>query len=83
MPRNECPPDHTEYLSRMLAENAATLHSFIHPECPGIQAFRCQDHFHIGHRGNDKALCPPSARPAYPRPKPKSLKARKRRSGPP
>lgn len=63
----KCPPDHLPYLSEMLAANAATLHSFIHPGCPGIDTFECGDHWHIGHSKINKAECPTGTRPQYPR----------------
>lgn len=39
------------YLSEHLATNAATLHGFVHPECPGIEAYACStcSDWHIGH----------------------------------
>ncbi len=86
MARKECPPGHVEYASLMLARNASTLHSMIHPECVGVEPFKCKDHWHIGHQGNTKALCPPGVKPVYPRQKkrPKFLgkDRRKRRSEP-
>lgn len=33
----------------MLAENAAELHRLEYPQCGGIHAFPCGDHFHVGH----------------------------------
>lgn len=53
-----CPPRHVEYLSQMLADNAMTLHSFIHPGCPGTDRWECGDHWHIGHKTKeDKQIC--------------------------
>lgn len=64
---SHCPPDHMEYLSQMLADNAVTLHSFTHPGCTGIRAFECGDHWHIGHEDwRNKRDCPPTIRPYYP-----------------
>lgn len=40
-----------DYLSQMLAENAAELHKLSAPECTTIAAYPCGDHFHIGHDG--------------------------------
>lgn len=59
-----CPPDHIEYLSEMLAENALTLHDFMHPGCVGIQKFRCGDHWHIGHAPGTRHMCPQVGSPA-------------------
>lgn len=54
-----CPPDHLEYLSQMLADNAVILHKMIHPTCVGIQAFPCGDHWHIGHATGTRDKCLP------------------------
>lgn len=43
-------PEHLEYDSQMLAENAAALHLIEFPHCGGIVAFPCGSHWHIGHR---------------------------------
>lgn len=47
-----CPPDHDEYPSEFVAENAATLHRWIAVGCELIEAFPCGDHWHIGHRSH-------------------------------
>lgn len=58
------------YLSQYLATNAVTLHGFMHPDCPGIEAYPCHDctDWHIGHplRG---ARCKTEAplRPKWPK----------------
>jgi hypothetical protein len=43
--------DKVAYLSEHLATNAATLHRFVHPDCPGIEPYSCPDctSWHIGH----------------------------------
>ena len=51
MSDRECEtPGHFRYDSEMLANNAVTLHRLASPDCEGIYAFPCMDHFHIGHR---------------------------------
>lgn len=45
-----CPGEsHNPYNSEWLADNAATLHVMANPNCGGIEAFGCEDHWHIGH----------------------------------
>lgn len=61
-----CPPGHVEYPSEMVANNAVTLHMFVHPGCTKIEAFECGDHWHIGHHSPlDKANCPQQCRPQF------------------
>lgn len=51
--RVECPKNHTEYPSRMVADNAKTLHQMRNPLCWDIRVFMCGDHFHIGHSSEE------------------------------
>lgn len=44
-----CPAHHVAYGSEQVASNALTLHTMANPTCPGVHAFVCADHFHIGH----------------------------------
>lgn len=44
-----CPPNHTEYGSEFLGNNAVTLHRMKNPYCEGVMMFPCGDHFHVGH----------------------------------
>lgn len=43
--------DKINYPSQYLATNAATLHSWINPNCKGINVYECDDchDWHIGH----------------------------------
>lgn len=57
-----------KWWSRMLADNAATLHTWLHQGCGLIDVYECGDHWHIGHRrtaaGPGRFTCPPADRPA-------------------
>lgn len=44
-----CPPQHTAYPSREVAQNAVTLHRWAFPNCPGFETWECGDHHHVGH----------------------------------
>lgn len=49
-----CAVDKVEYLSQMLADNAAELHKLSAPDCTTIAAYQCPhdpEHWHIGHDG--------------------------------
>lgn len=39
----------TPYPSHAVATNAAELHDWIHPTCPGLDTYECGDHWHNGH----------------------------------
>lgn len=51
---NPCPPRHVTYDSQALAENAATLHHWAYPGCPGFKAWRHDDHWHVGHTSSKR-----------------------------
>ena len=42
-------PEKGEHAYANLAENAAELHRWAAPTCPGVEAYACSDHFHVGH----------------------------------
>lgn len=47
-----------DYPSEQTAANAVWLHLASFPECPGIHAYPCGDHHHVGHvRRGGGALC--------------------------
>lgn len=67
--------DKVAYLSEYLARNAATLHTFLHPECTDVRAFPCpasvrgggDRHWHIGHKHHDRGeACKAAALPRPP-----------------
>ncbi|MDQ6524311.1 hypothetical protein RB608_11900 [Nocardioides sp. LHD-245] len=53
-----CDTGKVAYLSEYLASNAATLHTFLHPECTDARAYPCSRgerrpgdrHWHVGHK---------------------------------
>lgn len=58
------------YASEHLARNAATLHGFVHPDCPGIDAYHCPtcDAWHIGHPvPGARCKTEPAVRPSWPK----------------
>ena len=69
------------YASEHLASNAAVLHTFVHPECTDVEAYRCpscstaaEDVWHIGHRhfeAGRKCKSEPPVRPFRPRQPPR------------
>lgn len=55
---SDCPENHIEYASRMLADNMVTIHKMINPWCKHFSVFECGDHFHVGHsHGRQKQQC--------------------------
>lgn len=67
--------DKVAYLSEYLAQNAAVLHTFLHPDCTDVRAFPCpasvrgggDRHWHIGHQHHDRGdACKAAAAPRPP-----------------
>lgn len=65
---------HLAYLSEYVARNAATLHAWTNPACPGVNVWPCGDHWHYGHPPGVGLLC---------RARHVGAKRRRRRAGPP
>lgn len=65
------------YASEFLATNAATLHTFVHPDCADVEPYRCRscsteraEVWHIGHQhieAGRKCKTEPPVRPFIPR----------------
>lgn len=74
--------DKVVYLSEYLARNAATLHTFVHPDCHDVQAYRCPQckAWHIGHQHRDRGeACKAAAAPRPPNTFSKTPKTKKPR----
>lgn len=69
--------DKIPYLSEMCAANAVWLHQVRFPDCPGIAAYACGDHHHVGHP--TKAAREACAAAQTPRPRHRPMHRQRRR----